>query len=306
MINRRSFVKQMGQGSLLLAANGLPQGMFDKGEITKVTILHTNDMHSRIEPFPMNGGRFQGLGGVAKRAALLKQIRENTDHVLLLDSGDIFQGTPYFNFYGGELEFKLMSEMAYDVATLGNHDFDAGVEGFHKQLQHANFEFVNANYRFDNTLLADKVKPYTVIQKGNIRFGIFGIGIELEGLVPSNLYAGIQYENPIEKAQLTAKRLLEDEGCHYIICLSHLGYKYREGNQVCDIDLAKQTSNINLILGGHTHTFMREIDIHENKEGKPVYINQAGWAGILLGKIDLYFENNRLGHCKSCKNLRVN
>ncbi len=304
MMKRRLFLESMAKGGMVLAS-GLPLGMFDKGEITKITILHTNDMHSRIDPFPMDGGRFQGLGGMAKRSALIKRLRNENEHVLLLDSGDIFQGTPYFNFYGGELEFSLMSDMKYDVATLGNHDFDAGLEGFTKQLKHANFDFVSSNYDCRDTLLEPHIAEYKIIEKAGIKFGIFGLGIELKGLVPEELTGGVKYLDPIATAQRTALTLKKEKACDYVICLSHLGFKYRE-NKVSDLDLASQTENIDLILGGHTHTFLREIVIKENLKGKPVCINQAGWAGILLGKIDIYFENNKKSQCKSCKNLRVN
>ncbi len=304
MMKRRTFLDQMAKGGMILAS-GLPLGMFDKAEVTKVTILHTNDMHSRIDPFPMDGGRFQGLGGMAKRSALIKRLRSENDHVLLLDSGDIFQGTPYFNFFGGELEFSLMSDMQYDVATMGNHDFDAGIDGFKKQLKHANFDFVSSNYDFRDTLLEGQIASHKIIEKAGIRFGIFGLGIELKGLVPDALTGGVQYNDPISIAQQTALKLKNEKSCDYVICLSHLGFKYRE-NKVSDLVLAKETSNIDLILGGHTHTFLKEIVIKENAVGKPVCINQAGWAGILLGKIDVYFEKNKKSHCKTCKNLRVN
>ena len=123
---------------------------------------------------------------MAQRAGLINSIREKEDHVLLLDAGDIFQGTPYFNFYGGELEFKLMSTMKYDAATLGNHDFDNGLIGLKKQLPFAKFPFLIANYDFSKTILKDKFNPYKIFNKGGIKIGVFGIGIELEGLVPKN------------------------------------------------------------------------------------------------------------------------
>ena len=184
MSNRRDFIKKSGLGVLGLSL--LPQISFGRQGDVKITILHTNDMHSHIHSF--TSGRNKGLGGMAQRAELIKSIRAQEEHVLLLDAGDIFQGTPYFNFYGGELEFKLMSEMKYDAATLGNHDFDNGLEGFAKQLPHANFPFLIANYDFTDTILKDKFKPFKVFNKGGIKIGVFGIGIELDGLVPKNLY----------------------------------------------------------------------------------------------------------------------
>ena len=189
MGNRRNFIKQSGLGVIGLSL--LPQFSLAKSKDIKLTILHTNDMHSHIHPF--TSGRNKGLGGMAQRAALIKQIREQEEHVLLLDAGDIFQGTPYFNFYGGELEFKLMSEMKYDAATLGNHDFDNGLEGLQKQLPHANFPFLIANYDFSDTILKDTFKPYKIFKKENIKIGVFGIGIELDGLVPKELYKETKY-----------------------------------------------------------------------------------------------------------------
>ena len=256
----------------------------------RLVILHTNDWHSHIEPFPLSDKKYPGLGGAAKRAALINKIRAKHKNVLLLDSGDIFQGTPYFNYYGGELEFKLMSEMGYDFATLGNHDFDAGLDGFAKQLPQASFKFLCANYDFSNTILDGKIDPYSIIKKGKFKIGVFGIGIELEGLVPKDLYGEVKHLNPIERANETALTL-KNQGCNLIVCLSHLGYKY-QGKKVSDKVLAKLSSNIDLILGGHTHTFLSSPQGVMNQNGKEIFINQTGWAGINLGRID--YEANSL------------
>ena len=260
------------------------------GRSTKLTILHTNDTHSHIDPFPENHKKYPGQGGANRRKALIDQIRSEEDHVLLLDAGDIFQGTPYFNMYGGEIEFKLMSAMGYDVATMGNHDFDAGIEGFDKMLPHANFEFVNANYNFSNTILAGKLKEYTIIEKGGLKIGVFGLGVELDGLVSKDLYRETLYMDPIEHANRIATHLKNEEECNLVICLSHLGYKKRH-NDMCDPILAKETEFIDLIIGGHSHTFLDKPEMHKNKLGKSVLINQVGWAGLILGRIDFYFDN---------------
>ncbi len=304
MQNRRQFLKAMSSSGLLLSTGAFPFQLFDTGEVTKITILHTNDVHSRIEPFPMDGGRNQGKGGAARRAEMIAGIRAQEENVLLLDSGDIFQGTPYFNFFGGELEFKLMSEMQYDVATMGNHDFDAGIDGFVKQMPHANFDFVVSNYRVEDTALSDYIKPFVIKEQAGIKIGIFGLGIELDGLVADAMCKGVQYEDPIGVAQKTATMLKGDYGCDYVICLSHLGYRYDE-DRVSDVILAEATDSIDLILGGHTHTFLKTLSKKENKSGKPVFINQAGWGGMLLGRVDLYFENNKKTKCQTCKNLLV-
>tara|TARA_B100001758_G_C18338690_1_gene573066 strand:- start:300 stop:1211 length:912 start_codon:yes stop_codon:yes gene_type:complete len=287
MSNRRDFVKKTGLG--FLGASLLPQTLFAEKKDVKITILHTNDMHSHIQPF--KSGKNKGLGGMAQRAGLINSIRSQEDHVLLLDAGDIFQGTPYFNFYGGELEFKLMSKMKYDAATLGNHDFDNGLEGLKKQLPHAKFPFLIANYDFDGTILEKKFKAYKVFHRGGIKIGVFGIGIELEGLVPENLYGNTIYQDPVKKANYYASLLKEEQQCDLIICLSHLGLKYKT-EKISDIKLAKQTRNIDLIIGGHTHIFLKKPIKILNSDKKEVLINQVGYGGINLGKIDFHFSQN--------------
>lgn len=295
----------MGTGGLMLGVDLFPFQLFDRGEVTKITILHTNDVHSRIDPFPMDGGRNQGKAGIAARLALVERIRKEEDHVLLLDSGDIFQGTPYFNFYGGEVEMKSMSMLKYDAATMGNHDFDAGIDGFVKQLPHADFPFVVSNYHVADTALNGHIKDYIIKKVGDIKVGIFGLGIGLEGLVPAKLCKDVRYLDPIEEAQRVADHLVQEMKCDAVICLSHLGFKYREPNLVSDIVLASETNNIDLILGGHTHTFLEQMVRQENKSGDAVFVNQAGYGGLLLGRIDLYFENNKKTKCQTCKNLLV-
>ncbi len=304
-MKRRKFIKKLGLSTALVGTGSFPlAAMQREPEITKITLLHTNDVHSRIDPFPMDGGRYQGLGGTSKRAAIIEKIRTEEEHVLLLDAGDIFQGTPYFNYYGGEVEFKLMSEMRYDASTIGNHDFDAGIDGLYKQLPHAKFPFLSCNYNFSDTCLHDKVLPYKIFKKDSIKIGVLGVGIELEGLVPTKLYGNTQYLHPIEQANLYANRLRNDMNCDFIICLSHLGLKYSD-DKVSDIILAKETKEIDLIIGGHTHTFLEKPEIIVNKIGKEVTINQVGWAGIILGRLDVYFERNYKKRCVTCKNLPV-
>lgn len=301
-MQRRQFIQRIGLTGALAAAHRLPLAAFAKPEFQKLTILHTNDVHSRVEPFPMDGSRYAGMGGAARRAALIDKIRSEEEHVLLFDSGDIFQGTPYFNLFGGEIEFRLMSEMQYDAATIGNHDFDAGIDGLVKQLPHAQFPFVIANYDFSDTAMHGRTLPYKVFEKRDLKIGVFGLGIELYGLVPQNMYGNTVYQDPLAEGQKIASILRDDHDCDYVICLSHLGYRYR-GDKVSDIVLGRSTSGIDLILGGHTHTFMDEPKIVESADGKPVYINQTGWAGIRLGRLDIFFERNRKGKCLTCENL---
>ena len=288
MRNRRSFIKQTSLGAIGFSL--LPQYSFATKKETKITILHTNDMHSHIQPF--TSGRNKGLGGMAQRAKIIKEIRSQEEHVLLLDAGDIFQGTPYFNFYGGELEFTLMSAMKYDAATIGNHDFDNGLEGLKKQLPHAKFPFLIANYDFSNTILKEQFKPFKIFYKDHIKIGVFGIGIELKDLVPKSLFGDTIYQDPIEKANYYATLLKNKKKCDLIICLSHLGFKYQE-DKVSDIILAQQSRNIDLIIGGHTHTFLKKAITITNIDKKEVLINQVGWGGINIGRIDFHFKQNQ-------------
>ena len=293
-MKRREFIQKTSAASALVAS-GLSLSSFEKkSEIKKITILHTNDVHSYIDPFPADHPRNPGMGGVARRASLIEAIRKENKNVLLLDAGDIFQGTPYFNYYGGELEFKLMSMMQYDLATMGNHDFDNGIDGFYSQLPNAKFDFVSANYDFKNTVLDGIVKPYKIIAKDGIKVGIFGLGVELQGLVDKKNYKETVYLNPEEKATEMANLLKNREKCDIVICLSHLGFKYKEEpEKICDILLAQRTKDIDLIIGGHTHTFLNKPVIEKNLEGKQVIINQVGCYGLNLGRIDFYLTQGK-------------
>uniref|UniRef100_UPI00404B1E5E bifunctional metallophosphatase/5'-nucleotidase n=1 Tax=Flavobacterium sp. TaxID=239 RepID=UPI00404B1E5E len=293
-MKRRDFIQKTVASSALLSLGGITLSSFDAIQSKKITILHTNDVHSHIDPFPANHPKNANMGGVTRRAALIEKIRKEESNVLLLDAGDIFQGTPYFNYYGGELEFKLMSMMQYDLATMGNHDFDNGIEGFYAQLPHAKFDFVSANYDFKNTVLDTIVKPYKVFKKDGIKIGIFGLGVELDGLVDKKLYKETIYNNPIEIAQDITRTLKTKEKCDLVICLSHLGFQYKnEPEKVCDITLAKNTTDIDLIIGGHTHTFLDKPIVETNVANKPVLINQVGCYGINLGRIDFYVSNDK-------------
>lgn len=304
-MKRRDFIQKTAASSALLGLSGVSLSSFSTLETKKITILHTNDTHSHIDPFPIDHPKNPNMGGAARRAAIIESIRKEEKNVLLLDAGDIFQGTPYFNYYGGELEFKLMSMMQYDVATMGNHDFDNGIDGFYAQLPHAEFDFVSANYDFKNTVLNDIVKPYKIIIKDGIKIGIFGLGVQLDGLVDKKLYKETVYNNPIEVAQDMTRILKEEKKCDLVICLSHLGFKYKdEPEKPSDILLAQKTKNIDLIIGGHTHTFLDKPVIEKNSEGKEVLINQVGCFGVNLGRIDFYLTNDKLHHNQT-KNIIV-
>ena len=293
-MNRKTFIKNSIYGS---AAVGLALNNYSCSSIKNITILHTNDVHSHIEPFSKDHSEFPNKGGFERRATLISEIRMQNPNTLLFDAGDIFQGTPYFNFYGGEIEFKLMSMLGYDAITIGNHDFDNGMDGLDKQLPNAKFDIISSNYDFKNTILESKVSDYKIYNKSGIKIGVFGLGIELEGLVSKDLYKETKYLEPIEIANDTAKKLKETENCDIVICLSHLGYKYEKfPNKVSDLNLAKSTKNVDLIIGGHTHTFMNKPVVVKNNEGKDVLINQVGCFGLYLGRIDFSFDsdNNKI------------
>lgn len=288
-MERRKFIKRAAAGMVYYTLGGMTLQSCSEPADRQITILHTNDTHSQIEPFESNHRRHPNKGGVARRAVLVEQIRKENSNTLLLDAGDIFQGTPYFNYFGGEIEFKLMSMLKYDAATLGNHDFDNAIEGFHKQLPHAKFDFVCANYDFKNTVLDTLVKPYKIFNKAGIRIGVFGLGIELKGLVNPKMYKETLYLDPITVAQDITRELKEEQHCDLVICLSHLGYKYRN-DKVSDLTLAAATEHIDLIIGGHTHTFLPKPTITQNKKGENMLVNQVGAYGVNLGRIDFFFD----------------
>ena len=290
-MKRRNFIQKTAASTALLSLTGVGLSC-SRARATKITILHTNDVHSHVEAFGPNAGRNSNKGGVAKRAALVESVRKENPNTLLLDAGDIFQGTPYFNFYGGELEFKLMSLLKYDVATIGNHDFDNSIEGFHKQLPNASFDFVCANYDFKNTVLDTLVKPYKIFFKDGIKIGVFGLGIELLHLVSPDLYKETKYLDPIEIAQDISRDLKEKEACDLVICLSHLGYNYKNSDKISDLKLAAATKNIDLIIGGHTHTFLPKPTLVKNVSDENVLVNQVGAYGVNLGRVDFYFDEN--------------
>ncbi len=287
---RRTFLKHSAYATIGFI--GLKQFSFEAlaaNEKVKIVILHTNDVHSHIDPFPDNDPKFAGLGGVARRAALIKKIRSEEKNVLLLDAGDIYQGTPYFNRYGGELEFKLMSKMQYDASAIGNHDFDNGIDGLLKNLPLATFPMLCANYDLSDTALNSKVEPYKIFEKQGIKIGVFGLGIELEGLVEKKNYLNTKYLDPMQKAAEMTILLKNEKKCDLIICLSHLGYSYPD-KKISDRVLAEQSKNIDVIIGAHTHTFLDKPVIIRNREMKEVHVCQVGWAGIKLGKIEIEFD----------------
>ena len=305
---RRDFFKYtLGTAAIIYGADNYAKTnlLLEKG-FSKLTILYTNDQHSRIEPFPDNDAKYAGEGGFAKRAALIEKIKSEDKNVLILDAGDIFQGTPYFNYYHGEIEYKLMSLMGYDAVTFGNHDFDMGCENIITQMPHANFDFINCNYDFNDTVLCKnkKITPYKIYKKGQLKIGVLGVGIDLENLVDIKYTKGIIYNDPILNANKIATILKNDEKCDYVICLSHLGFKY-ETSKISDIVLAEKTKNIDLIIGGHTHTFLDQPHVILNAENKEVQITQVGWAGIWLGKTEILFSSYNKKTLQNNKNIKI-
>lgn len=290
-MERRRFIRNTVASSSLLTLGGVTLNSCTSNVKKHITILHTNDVHSHIDAFPNDHADFPGLGGLARRAGLVDSIRKENPNTLLFDAGDIFQGTPYFNFYGGELEFKLMSMLNYDATTIGNHDFDNGIDGLLAQMPYAKFNFITSNYDFSNTVLNGLTQPYKIYEQDGIRIGVYGLGIKLDGLVTKKLYKETVYLDPFELAMDTEQKLKKEERCDLVICLSHLGYEYDTINKPDDLKLAKKTRFTDLIIGGHTHTFLEKPTVVTNAIGRDILVNQVGCFGVNIGRIDFYFDN---------------
>jgi 5'-nucleotidase len=285
-MNRRIFIKNSVLTGIGVGLVG--DTLWAAPKPSKITIIHTNDMHSRIESFPNDGGRNANQGGMHKLATVIDEVRAMNEQVLLLDAGDVFQGTPFFNLYGGEIEFKLMSKMGYDAGTLGNHEFDNGLEGIEKQLEHAKFPHIISNYNFEETVLKNAFAPYKIFQKGKVKVGVFGLGIQLDGLVGKKNYGNTQYLNPVSVAKEMVQELRRKK-CDLIICLSHLGYSYRSA-KIDDLKLAEEVEGIHLVIGGHTHTFLDKPTEITGPSGFKTIVNQVGTGALRLGKIDFTFD----------------
>ncbi len=306
MPSRRRFLLDGGlaAASLLIPRQAL-QASEKAPDRVELTILHTNDVHSRLEPFPADAGANAGRGGIAARASLISAVRREREHVLLLDAGDIFQGTPYFNIFGGEPEIKAMTLMGYDASIMGNHDFDSGIGNFATQLgRHASFPIVMCNYDFSGTPMENLHMPWKVIRKGPLRIGITGVGIELAGLVPDSLYGNTKYNDPIREASRCAELLKKEKKCDMVVCLSHLGDMYKDG-KVSDEVLAKESEHIDLVIGGHTHRFFDVPRVYRNRAGSEVVVNQVGWGGLRLGRLDYTFIGGRGKKLEGSESLSI-
>ena len=286
-MNRRKFIYSSSLASL--SVMGLNSCNIRNKDV-KITILHTNDVHSQIEPFPFNHDKYPDRGGFARRANIFKGLLKINPNTLIFDAGDIFQGTPYFNFFQGDLELKLMKKMGYNAATIGNHEFDAGLNRLKKNILNNNFQFISSNYDFTNTELEGLISKYKIYKKEGIKIGVFGLGIELNGLVNSSLYRETKYYDPVEISQEMTDKLKNKENCDLVLCISHLGHAY-QSDKISDMKLGKLTSDIDLIIGGHTHTLLKKPVSIKNSENKDVIINQVGSNGVYLGKIDFNFSN---------------
>lgn len=256
-------------------------GCADKA--TTLTILHTNDTHSQVEP---NGS---GRGGYARRMGLVSKAREQDPNLLLVDAGDFSQGTPYFNFYHGRVEIDALNRMGYDAVTLGNHEFDYGLDTLAMILQQANFPIVCANHDVKGTPLERVVKPYTIVHKGGLKVGIFGLGVQPKGLIADKNFEPIVYNPPYPIAQELATMLRNEKKCDVVVCLSHLGTYPATEQDYCDVELAAETRDIDVIIGGHTHKVYDDLRIR-NIDGIEVPVVQMGKSGTNVGKIVLTLQ----------------
>jgi 5'-nucleotidase len=288
MTNRRNFIKKslFFVGGTLALPN--TQLLAELSKVTRkkrrVCVLHTNDFHSHFEPFPTNHPAWPSQGGITHLGGLIQEIRKTEDNVLLFDCGDVFQGTPYFNFFEGKPELQWMERLGYHAGTLGNHDFDLGIDHLANLKKNNNIPLVNCNYNFNQSALQNLVKKHVIIQQKGVKIGVTGCTIDLEGLLTPEMYKGIVYHDPVEPIQKEVDFLRNQEKCDLVFVLSHLGYEYQD-TKIDDIKLAQITHGIDAIMGGHTHTFLEKPTIIKNAKGKDVIVNQAAWAGLQLGKL---------------------
>ncbi|HOI78690.1 MAG TPA: metallophosphoesterase [Petrimonas sp.] len=248
-----------------------------------IVILHTNDTHSRIEPIPESDRIAGNKGGVVRRMNYIEQVRKENKNVLLFDAGDFLQGTPYFNLFKGEVETEAMNMMRYDAVTLGNHEFDYGLEALEKVVRRAKFPIISSNYDFSGTPLNNLIKPYLIFKKDGVKIGVIAINIQPKGLIASGNYDGMKFLQPERVANELALKLKTTDRCDMVICLSHLGY-------TADKRLVEQTRNIDIVIGGHSHTNMKTPDMLKNIDNKDVMVFQTAGRGIYVGRIDVELE----------------
>lgn len=279
--------RNIGFGSLLILLIFTTGSMVAQQKI-KLVILHTNDTHSQVEPTQKSTLKTSDMGGYARRMGVIQQIREKEKNVLLVDAGDFSQGTPYFNFFNGRIEVDAMNRMNYDAVTLGNHEFDNGVDTLAVILRNARFPVLSSNYEMAGTPLKEEIKPYLLMERGGLRIGIMALDINPKGLVIENNYKGVVYDDAVDKAIEISTLLKRKEKCDVIICLSHLGSDTTK-NVVNDFEIASKTRYIDVIIGGHSHSMIANTTFR-NAAGKPVVIAQEGKSGFYLGRVELELE----------------
>ena len=257
----------------------------------KLVILHTNDTHSQIEPTENSNLKTANMGGYARRMGVIEKIRSEEKNVLLFDAGDFSQGTPYFNFFNGRVEIDALNRMQYDAGTLGNHEFDNGIDTLAIILKDARFPLISSNYELENTPIKNHIQPYLILKKFGLKIGIMALNVDPKSLIIENNYRGLVYRDPIEKAKETSAFLKKKQKCDLVICLSHLGSD-STAIDVNDFTIAHQTKHIDIILGGHSHSLLENTKTN-NADGKKVIIAQMGKSGLYLGRIDIELEKKK-------------
>lgn len=259
-------------------------GLLAAQNVKELLIYHTNDMHSRIEPFAAYypDTALAGKAGVIRRAAFIRDERKKHKDLLLFDSGDFSQGSPYYNLFKGEVEVKMMNEMKYDAGTIGNHEFDFGLDNMARLFRMTKFPIVCANYAVEGTVLEGLVKEYTVIERNGVRIGVFGLGAPLDGLVAHANYGNVKFEDPVSEGQRIADLLRNEEQCDLVVCLSHLGWN---GEPYSDVELIENTRNIDIVLGGHSHSYFEGPRYYKNLDGKEIPVQQMGKHAAFVGRM---------------------
>lgn len=275
----------MKQTLLLLTAALLLS--FSSATGQDLVILQTNDTHSQIEP--LSTGNYKGRGGVDRREKYIRSVRAENKNVILLDAGDFSQGTPYFTLFKGDVEVELMNAMGYDAATFGNHEFDNGLAELARRIKLMNFPLLNANYKMDGTPLEGLIAPYTVLERGGKRIGVIGLSVRLAGLVSPSRIEGMKYLHPYRIVNKLARHLRKREKCDLVILLTHCGFSDGKEQNPDDRMIAANTEGVDIIIGGHSHTFIKQPAIVESKTGKKVMVVQAGCKGEEVGRIDIWF-----------------
>lgn len=252
-------------------------------------ILHTNDTHSCVMPLNANlaDTALAGRGGYLRRLEMIRQERNTHPDLLLFDSGDFSQGSPYYNLFKGDVEVGLMNKMGYDAATIGNHEFDFGLDNMARLFRLAEFPIVCANYDFTGTVVEGLVKPYIILKRQGLKIGVFGLAPMLESLVDDANCPGVKYLDPVATAQQMIKELKKKK-CDVIICLSHLGWKIQG---TTDDDVIPQTEGLDLVLGGHSHSYLEQLEYVNDQTGKPVPVDQNGKHAIWVGRIEMELSN---------------